>query len=61
MPPPPLPPLLHLTPITHILTKSLPSNTPINILRPTINPLQNLKNPQHLPKLPPKSVQQLYN
>ena len=49
--------VLELAGITDILSKSLGSNTPINMVRATINGLQNLKNA----KLRGKSVEELYN
>ena len=47
--------------ITDILSKSLGSNTPINMVRATINGLQNLKNAEDVAKLRGKSVEELYN
>ena len=53
--------VLELAGITDILSKSLGSNTPINMVRPTINGLQNLKNAEDVAKLRGKSVEELYN
>ncbi|MDU5337357.1 MAG: 30S ribosomal protein S5 [Staphylococcus epidermidis] len=53
--------LLELAGITDILSKSLGSNTPINMVRATINGLQNLKNAEDVAKLRGKSVEELYN
>ena len=52
--------VLELAGITDILSKSLGSNTPINMVRATINGLQNLKNAEDVAKLR-KSVEELYN
>ena len=43
--------VLELAGITDILSKSLGSNTPINMVRATINGLQNLKNAEDVAKL----------
>ncbi len=40
--------VLELAGITDILSKSLGSNTPINMVRATINGLKNLKNAEEL-------------
>ena len=53
--------VLELAGITDILSKSLGSNTPINMARATINGLQNLKNAEDVAKLRGKSVEELYN
>lgn len=53
--------VLELAGITDILSKSLGSNTPINMGRATINGLQNLKNAEDVAKLRGKSVEELYN
>ncbi|WP_305808042.1 30S ribosomal protein S5 [Staphylococcus epidermidis] len=53
--------VLELAGITDILSKSLGSNTPINMVRATINGLQNLKNAEDVAKLRGKSVVELYN
>ncbi|PPJ76393.1 30S ribosomal protein S5 [Staphylococcus aureus] len=53
--------VLELAGITDILSKSLGSNTPINMVRATINCLQNLKNAEDVAKLRGKSVEELYN
>ena len=53
--------VLELARITDILSKSLGSNTPINMVRATINGLQNLKNAEDVAKLRGKSVEELYN
>ena len=53
--------VLELAGITDILSKSLGSNTPINMVRATINGLQNLKNAEQVAKLRGKSVEELYN
>ena len=52
--------VLELAGITDILSKSLGSNTPINMVRATINGLQNLKNAEDVAKLRGKSVEELY-
>ncbi|MQI90894.1 30S ribosomal protein S5, partial [Escherichia coli] len=48
---------LELAGITDILSKSLGSNTPINMVRATIDGLQNLKNAEDVAKLRGKSVE----
>ncbi|MFQ3854347.1 30S ribosomal protein S5 [Staphylococcus sp. 2S1] len=53
--------VLELAGITDILSKSLGSNTPINMVRATINGLKNLKNAEEVAKLRGKSVEELYN
>lgn len=53
--------VLELAGITDILSKSLGSNTPINMVRATINGLKNLKNAEDVAKLRGKSVEELYN
>ena len=53
--------VLELAGITDILSKSLGSNTPINMVRATFNGLQNLKNAEDVAKLRGKSVEELYN
>ena len=53
--------VLELAGITDILSKSLGSNTPINMVRASINGLQNLKNAEDVAKLRGKSVEELYN
>ena len=53
--------VLELAGITDILGKSLGSNTPINMVRATINGLQNLKSAEDVAKLRGKSVEELYN
>ena len=53
--------VLELAGITDILSKSLGSNTPINMVRATINGLQNLKNAEDVAKLRGKTVEELYN
>ena len=53
--------VLELAGITDILSKSLGSNTPINMVRATLNGLQNLKNAEEVAKLRGKSVEELYN
>lgn len=53
--------VLELAGITDILSKSLGSNTPINMVRATINGLENLKSAEEVAKLRGKSVEELYN
>ena len=53
--------VLEVSGITDILSKSLGSNTPINMVRATINGLQNLKNAEDVAKIRGKSVEELYN
>ena len=53
--------VLELAGITDILSKSLGSNTPINMVRATINGLQNLKNAEDVDKLLGKYVEEIYN
>ncbi|CAC8817949.1 30S ribosomal protein S5 [Staphylococcus aureus] len=53
--------VLELAGITDILSKSLGSNTPINMVRATIDGLQNLKNAEDVAKLRGKTVEELYN
>lgn len=49
--------VLELAGITDILSKSLGSNTPINMVRATIDGLQNLKNAEDVAKLRGKTVE----
>ncbi len=51
--------VLELAGITDILSKSLGSNTPINMVRATIDGLQNLKNAEDVGKLRGKTVEEL--
>ena len=53
--------VLELAGITDILSKSLGSNTPINMVRATLNGLQNHKNAEDVAKLRGKTVEELYN
>lgn len=51
--------VLELAGITDILSKSLGSSTPINMVRATIEGLQNLKRAEEVAKLRGKSVEEL--
>lgn len=51
--------ILELSGVGDILTKSLGSNTPINMIRATINGLTNLKRSEEVAKLRGKSVEEL--
>ncbi|MRG88033.1 30S ribosomal protein S5 [Salinibacillus xinjiangensis] len=51
--------VLELSGIGDILSKSLGSNTPINMVRATINGLKNLKKAEDVAKLRGKSVEEL--
>ncbi|KZE37338.1 30S ribosomal protein S5 [Bhargavaea cecembensis] len=51
--------VLELAGITDILSKSLGSNTPINVIRATIAGLQDLKRAEEVAKLRGKSVEEL--
>ncbi len=51
--------VLELAGITDILSKSLGSNTPINMVRATIDGLQNLKNAEDVAKLRGKTVRRI--
>jgi small subunit ribosomal protein S5 len=51
--------VLELAGVGDILTKSLGSNTPINMIRATINGLDNLKRAEDVAKLRGKSVEEL--
>lgn len=51
--------VLELAGIGDILTKSLGSNTPINVIRATVNGLENLKTAEEVAKLRGKSVEEL--
>ncbi|ASN03665.1 30S ribosomal protein S5 [Virgibacillus necropolis] len=51
--------ILELAGVGDILTKSLGSNTPINMIRATLNGLTNLKRAEEVAKLRGKSVEEL--
>ena len=51
--------VLELSGVGDILTKSLGSNTPINVIQATINGLSNLKSAEDVAKLRGKSVEEL--
>lgn len=51
--------VLELAGVGDILTKSLGSNTPINMIRATMNGLNNLKRAEDVAKLRGKSVEEL--
>ena len=51
--------VLELAGVGDILTKSLGSNTPINVIRATLNGLTNLKRAEDVAKLRGKSVEEL--
>ena len=51
--------VLELAGVGDILTKSLGSNTPINMIRATMNGLSNLKRAEDVAKLRGKSVEEL--
>ncbi|SFB34242.1 SSU ribosomal protein S5P [Lentibacillus halodurans] len=51
--------ILELAGVGDILTKSLGSNTPINMIRATLNGLSNLKTAENVAKLRGKSVEEL--
>ncbi|ALX49378.1 30S ribosomal protein S5 [Lentibacillus amyloliquefaciens] len=51
--------ILELAGVGDILTKSLGSNTPINMIRATLNGLANLKTAENVAKLRGKSVEEL--
>ncbi|WP_163971960.1 30S ribosomal protein S5 [Oceanobacillus halotolerans] len=51
--------VLELAGVGDILTKSLGSNTPINMVRATLNGLSNLKRAEDVAKLRGKSVEEL--
>ena len=51
--------VLELAGVGDILTKSLGSNTPINMIRATMNGLDNLKRAEDVAKLRGKSVEEL--
>ena len=53
--------VLELAGITDILSKSLGSNTPINMVRATIEGLKDLKNAEQVASLRCKSVEELLN
>ncbi|HCW36690.1 MAG TPA: 30S ribosomal protein S5, partial [Staphylococcus sp.] len=53
--------VLELAGITDILSKSLGSNTPINMVRATIEGLKELKNAEEVASLRCKSVEELLN
>lgn len=53
--------ILELAGITDILSKSLGSNTPINMVRATIEGLKELKNAEEVASLRGKSVEELLN
>ncbi len=51
--------VLELAGVGDILTKSLGASTPINVIRATINGLENLKTAEDVAKLRGKSVEEL--
>lgn len=51
--------VLELAGVGDILTKSLGSNNPINVIRATINGLENLKTAEQVAKLRGKSVEEI--
>lgn len=51
--------VLELAGVGDILTKSLGSNNPINMIRATVNGLENLKTAEQVAKLRGKSVEEL--
>lgn len=51
--------VLELAGVGDILTKSLGANTPINMIRATLNGLENLKTAEEVAKLRGKSVEEL--
>lgn len=51
--------VLELAGVSDILTKSLGSNTPINVIRATLDGLTNLKRAEDVAKLRGKSVEEL--
>lgn len=51
--------VLELAGVGDILTKSLGTNTPINMIRATLNGLENLKTAEDVAKLRGKSVEEL--
>lgn len=51
--------ILELAGVGDILTKSLGANTPINMIRATLNGLSNLKRAEEVAKLRGKSVEEL--
>src|SRR5699024_6244699 len=51
--------VLELAGVGDILTKSLGSNNPVNMIRATINGLENLKTAEDVAKLRGKSVEEL--
>jgi len=51
--------VLELAGVQDILTKSLGSNTPINVVRATIDGLTNLKRAEEVARLRNKSVEEL--
>ncbi len=51
--------VLELAGVGDILTKSLGSNTPINMIRATLNGLENLKRAEEVAKLRGKTVEEL--
>lgn len=51
--------VIELSGVGDILTKSLGSNTPINVIRATMTGLSNLKRPEEVAKLRGKSVEEL--
>ena len=53
--------VLELVGITDVLSKSLGSSTPINMVRATIQGLDNLKRPEEVAKLRGKTLEELFN
>ena len=53
--------VLALAGIRNILTKSLGSNNPINMVRATLDGLSQLENAEHVAALRGKTIDEIYN